>query len=100
MVAGKTTDKAGARGGSKRLEACEPDGTEPAKVEGGNALRRAEVVRNMLTKIEAKISGEAGKTTVGDYIRLVQLEKELGEESPKGVNVRWVEPAEEFGKEE
>ena len=93
MGAGKTPDKAGARGGSKRLN-------EHIKVKSGEALGRAEVVRNMLTKIEAKISGEAVKTTVGDYIRLVQLQKELDEESPREVNVRWVEPAEEFGKEE
>jgi len=33
------------------------------------------------------------KATMGDYIRLVQLHKELDDESPKEIKVTWVEPA-------
>ena len=32
------------------------------------------------------------KATLGDYIRLVQLQKELDDEEPKEIKVTWVEP--------
>jgi hypothetical protein len=42
--------------------------------------------------VEEKMAEDAGRTTVGDYIRLVQLHKELDEEAPKEIKVTWVEP--------
>jgi hypothetical protein len=53
-----------------------------------------QAVKSMLTKIEKKMSGDQMKATLGDYIRLVQLHKELDDESPKEIRVTWVEPAE------
>jgi hypothetical protein len=32
------------------------------------------------------------KATLGDYIRLVQLQKELEEEEPGEITVTWVDP--------
>ena len=32
------------------------------------------------------------KPTLADFLRLVQLEKEIGEEEPKEIKVTWVEP--------
>ena len=32
------------------------------------------------------------KATLGDYIRLVQLQKDLKDEQPKEITVTWVEP--------
>ena len=40
------------------------------------------------------MAGNNAKATLGDYIRLVQLHKELDDESPKEIRVTWVEPAE------
>lgn len=60
----------------------------------------------MLTNMEEKMAGKDMKATVADYIRLVQLHKELDDESPKEIRVTWVEPAgtkveeTESGKEE
>lgn len=53
---------------------------------------RAQVIKNLLTKVEEKMASEAGKATLGDYIRLVQLDKELDEDEPKEIRVTWVEP--------
>jgi hypothetical protein len=43
-------------------------------------------------KVERKLSGEDLKATLGDYIRLVQLQKELEDEDFEEIRVTWVEP--------
>jgi hypothetical protein len=63
---------------------------------------RAEVVKRLLKNVEKKLSGKEVKATLGDYIKLVQLQKELDEEQqPKEIKVTWVEPEEtKSGNEE
>ena len=56
--------------------------------------RQAEVVRELLKKVEAQIEGKEAKVTVADYIRLVQLKRELDEDEPREIKVTWVEPEE------
>jgi hypothetical protein len=53
---------------------------------------RAQVIKNLLTEVEKKMTSDASKATLGDYIRLVQLDKELDEDEPKEIRVTWVEP--------
>jgi len=72
---------------------------DPAKSKGETVTKtgaggQAQAVKSMLTKIEAQMNGDKMKATLGDYIRLVQLHKELDDESPKEIRVTWVEPAE------
>ncbi len=55
-------------------------------------MGRTEVIKGVLEKMEQQMSGDGMKATMGDYIRLVQLHKELDEESPKEIKVTWVEP--------
>jgi hypothetical protein len=50
-------------------------------------------VEELLVKAEKKL-GSDEKFTVGDYIRLLQLREELGDEAPTKVEVLWVEPTE------
>ena len=50
------------------------------------------MVKKILKKMEAKLSGDDAKATLGDYIRLVQFEKELQEGEPREIKVTWVEP--------
>ena len=38
------------------------------------------------------MAGKDVKATLGDYIRLMQLQTELEEEEPKDITVTWVEP--------
>jgi len=49
-------------------------------------------VEKLLKKVEQKLSGQDVKASLGDYIRLVQLHKELDEETPREIKVTWVEP--------
>jgi hypothetical protein len=53
---------------------------------------RAQVIKGVLEKMEQQMKSDTMKATMGDYIRLVQLHKELDEESPKEIKVTWVEP--------
>jgi hypothetical protein len=69
----------------------EPEGgakLEPVET----AEERVTVVKRILTQLERKMSGDEVKATMGEYIRLVQLQKELDEEAPKEIKVTWVEP--------
>jgi hypothetical protein len=73
----------------------EPAGpVEPGEVVAlvATVENRAQVVKKLLAAVEEKMKTDAGKTTMGDYIRLVQLHKELDEEEPKEIRVTWVEP--------
>jgi hypothetical protein len=53
--------------------------------------KKAEIVEQILEKVEQRLAEGDGKATVGDYIRLVQLQKELEEEEPGEITVRWVD---------
>lgn len=66
---------------------------EPAnETKGRKATSKAELVTKVIEKIEKKIDQDELKPTVGDLVRLLQLEKELEEdEQPTEVKVSWVE---------
>jgi hypothetical protein len=60
-----------------------------------NGSGRSQVVKRILESIEEKLSGNDVKATLGDYIRLVQLHRELDEErQPTEIKVTWVESTE------
>jgi hypothetical protein len=63
-----------------------------------NKLRVSGVLAKMITNMEGKISKEEFKPSLADYLKLVQLEKELGDEDPKEIQVTWVEPTESSEK--
>ena len=49
-------------------------------------------IHKLLAEIESRFESESGKASVSDYIRLLQLERELDEEeAPKEIRVRWIE---------
>ena len=50
---------------------------------------RAQVIKGVLEKMEKQMTEDGMKATMGDYIRLVQLHKELDEESPKEIKVTY-----------
>ena len=53
------------------------------------------MVQQILEKVEQKLNEGEVKATLGDYIRLVQLQKELEEEEPAEITVKWIEGNEE-----
>ncbi len=69
-------------------------------VEEGERISKAELVSRVLEKMEQTMVAEGVKPTVGDFIRLVQLEKELAEEQPKEIRVSWVEPEKKSEKDD
>jgi hypothetical protein len=61
--------------------------------------KKAEVVEQIIEKVEQKLGEGDVKATVGDYIRLVQLQKELEDEEPGEITVKWVDPESETESE-
>jgi len=58
---------------------------------------QAEIVRELLQRVETQLTGGDVKVTLADYVRLVQLKKELDEDLPRDIRVTWVEPVEKSG---
>jgi hypothetical protein len=56
--------------------------------------KQAQVVERLIERVERNLAKDDVKGTVADYIRLVQLQKELEEEEPQDIEVRWVDPEE------
>ncbi|HWR50768.1 MAG TPA: hypothetical protein VN428_06655 [Bryobacteraceae bacterium] len=54
---------------------------------------KAELLTEVIRKVEEKVVKGELKPTLGDLVRLWQLERELGEEQPKEIKVQWVDPA-------
>jgi hypothetical protein len=80
-------------GDAKRVKRAAPVGLRKPDAEGVVEPRgdRARVVRELLRKIERKLGGADVKATLSDYIKLLQLQKEIEEEEPKEIKVTWVE---------
>ncbi len=53
-----------------------------------------ERIQKLLTEIEDRLEADSSKASVADYIRLLQLERELDaeDEAPKELRVTWVDP--------
>ena len=66
---------------------------ERATFEGCSTSKMA-LVEKMIKSIEEKLDAKEIRASLGDFIRLLQLQKELEEEKPREINVRWVEPPE------
>ena len=82
MAKGKKEEKA-----PKSCQECEH------WTEVRNKLRVGGILESVITKMETKLTANEFKPSLGDYLKLVQLEKEIGEEEPKEIKVTWVEPA-------
>lgn len=54
---------------------------------------KANVVDGILDSIENQLTTQEFKATISDFIRLLQLRKELEEERPREITVTWVEPS-------
>jgi hypothetical protein len=50
----------------------------------------ARKIANLLAALEAKMNAEI-KCTVGDYIRLLQAQQEFDRDTPRDIEVTWVE---------
>jgi hypothetical protein len=80
----------GTRRGAKPEEMAKTKHVEKEK----RAKNKKELVQQAIQQIGDKLDKNELKPTVGDLIRLLQLEKEILEETPKEIKVSWVEPEE------
>ncbi|MEQ1947923.1 MAG: hypothetical protein ABL995_12085 [Bryobacteraceae bacterium] len=65
------------------------DGEKP------DARAQVVLVNKLLKKLELKLTKEDLKASMGDFIRLMQLQRELEDEAPREIKVTWVEPKDE-----
>jgi len=58
-------------------------------------LRVTDVLKVVIAKMEANLKTADFKASLGDYLKLVQMEKEVGSDDvPKEIKVTWVQPEE------
>jgi hypothetical protein len=73
------------------------DSKQAGRKDGKSAPRRPSkkgAIETLMKKFEKTLEEDGVKLTVGEYIRLMQLRKELNVEEPKEIKVTWVEPNE------
>ena len=84
MAASKKQDKA-----PTSCQSCEHWAEVKSKVRVG------EVLKTVITNMEASLTAKDFKASLADYLKLVQMEKEVGgEDEPKEIKVTWVQPEE------
>jgi len=76
----------------KKRPAAGKKRTAGKKQQPRGAKARAEAVRKILLAVESKLKGKELKATLADYIRLIQLQKEITPEAPSEITMTWVEP--------
>ena len=59
-----------------------------------NKLRVGKVLATVIKKMEANLKATDFKASLADYLKLVQIEKEVGDDEPKEIKVTWVQPEE------
>jgi hypothetical protein len=52
----------------------------------------ANLLKSVIGGIEKRIEDKDLKPTVAEYLKLLQMEQDLDQESPKEITVTWVEP--------
>lgn len=82
------------RKGNRRQATAKEEETKSTRKSVAKSKSKAELVSKVIEEFEKKLNSDQLKPTVGDFIRLLQLEKELEEEQPREIEVTWVEPDE------
>ena len=71
--------------------AAAPKKKRAASVKRPGAKARAKAVKKILLKVEKQMSAEEVKATLGDYIKLIQLSKEMTPPAKTEIRVMWIE---------
>ena len=53
--------------------------------------KQASLINKLVNNIEEKIDANELKATLGDLIRLMQMQKEIEENQPREIKVTWIE---------
>jgi|ERR1700722_9669754 hypothetical protein len=81
IVKKKTAPEAAAAAPKKRAAPVKRPGTKA----------RAKAVKKILLKVEKQMSAQEVKATLGDYIKLIQLSKEMTPPAKTEIRVMWIE---------
>ena len=55
-------------------------------------LKITELLNSLIGGVENRVAAKELKPTVAEYLKLLQIEQELEQESPKEIKVTWVDP--------
>ena len=66
--------------------------TEETATEPLTADDKRKLIRSLIARSAEALRKDAGKPTMSDFIRLLALEKEYGEEKPSKITVEWIDP--------
>ena len=58
----------------------------------GRRANKAELVEKAIQRIEKRMESDEMKASFGDFIRLLQLHKELQIDQPSEIKITWIEP--------
>jgi hypothetical protein len=61
------------------------------KGKGDHERRLASAIDDAIENIREKLTTDDLRASISDLVRLIQLRKELNDEAPKQVTVRWIE---------
>lgn len=88
-----TNTKAAKRKSPAPCRTCERWSKERARLKG--------VLKTAIDKWQKTLEGAGFKPTIGDYLKLVQIEKEMDEAASDGKEIRvtWVEPTDSHSEE-
>jgi hypothetical protein len=70
-------------------EAGSKDGDRKEK--GDHGRRLANAIDDAIENIREKLTTDDLRASISDLVRLIQLRKELTDDAPKQVTVRWIE---------
>lgn len=65
--------------------------SEEQKGKGDHERRLASAIDDAIENIRGKLTTDDLRASISDLVRLIQLRKELSDEAPKQVTVRWIE---------
>jgi hypothetical protein len=91
-------------GNEKRAErAAKPAAEKPAgraaKRSKSQSIEPADLVEKALRRIADRIDGEEMKATVGDLIRLLQMQHDIEADEPREVTATWIKSEEKPASE-
>ena len=84
---------AGKIAAKKRAGSAPKRRVEPKNKESKERIEK--LVEEAIQGIEKRLSDQKSPPTIGDYLKVMQLQKEIEEEAPKEIKVTWVEPEKE-----
>ncbi len=56
-------------------------------------IRVSELLEKAIATLQSRLEAPDFKPTVGDFLKLLQMEKEIDDEAPREIKVTWVDPA-------